>query len=484
MSAKLPLAAVVLVVLLGAALRLAALDAMEFKGDERESLLLAQQFIAERPWATDHAFPVYGLISSNGVGNAPLFTWIVAGFWAIAPSPVGVTRIIALLNVLTFFPLWCWARRRMSDWRAVMTVAVVAFSPFYVLYSRKIWAPDLMLASLLTVLWAIEWWRDGRPWRALALVLVATLVVGQLHQSGPIALLLLPIAAGVQWLVDRRSGHDYRWPRPTAGEIVALVFLVAINLFFWLPYLNYFFSLPAETFARRKLVEDWTPELLRKAALQVVPTDIFYFFDPHRYAFLDGVWRSRSYAWAVNTGWVLLAYGAWRWIRRPHTLPVVGVWWLMIVAVFAAARILTQPYYVLILAPLTAVLPAGGFDPPRPNRFIDSALATVRLAHALSLLVLSATLLAWLAGRQGAAGEYGVAYATREVQARQLAAGLPSPEARNPELACGDMPIEVQWLAQWRAKGRSADARLQMCDGWVLERGELVYRWQLRPASN
>ena len=139
---------------------------------------------------------------------------------------------------------------------------------------------------------------------------------------------------------------------------------------------------------------------------------------------------------------------------------------------------------MLILAPLTAVLPAGGFDPPRPNRFIDSALATVRLAHALSLLALSATLLAWLAGRQGTAGEYGVAYATREVQARQLAAGLPSPAARNPELACGDMPIEVQWLAQWRAKGRSADARLQMCDGWVLERGELVYRWQLRPASN
>ena len=253
------------------------------------------------------------------------------------------------------------------------------------------------------------------------------------HQSGPIALLLLPIAAGVQWLVDRRSGHDYRWPRPTAGEIVALVFLVAINLFFWLPYLHYFFSLPVETFARRKVVEDWTPELLRKAALQVVPTDIFYFFDPHRYAFLDGVWRSRSYAWAVNTGCVLLAYGAWRWIRRPHTLPVVGVWWLMIVAVFAAARILTQPYYVLILAPLTAVLPAGGFDPPRLKRFIDSALATVRLAHTMSLLALSATLLAWLAGRQGAAGEYGVAYATREVQARQLAAGLPSPEARNPD---------------------------------------------------
>ena len=78
------------------------------------------------------------------------------------------------------------------------------------------------------------------------------------------------------------------------------------------------------------------PELLRKAAFQIVPTDIFYFFDPHRYAFLDGEWRQRSYTIAVNSGWVLLAYGAWRWVRRPQALPVLGVWWLSIVAVFAA----------------------------------------------------------------------------------------------------------------------------------------------------
>lgn len=483
MSSKLPLLAVSLVLILGAGLRLAALDAMEFKGDERESLMLAQQFLTERPWATDHHFPIYGLISSNGVGNAPLFTWLIAGLWLLAPSPLGVTRLIAAINVVALVPLWWWARRRMSKWRAVATVAIVAFSPFYVLYSRKIWAPDVMLASLLTLLWAIEWWRDGRPWRALALFLLSVLLVGQLHQSGPIALLLLPIAVGIQWALDRRAGVSHRWPRITPTEGLVLAALIGINLFLWVPYLQYFFSLPAEVFARRRVVEDMVPELLRKAAFQIVPTDIFYFFDPHRYAFLDGEWRLRSYTIAVNSGWVLLAYGAWRWVRRPQALPVLGVWWLSIVAVFAAARILTQPYYVLILAPLTAVLPAGGFDPPRINRWLDGALAAVRIVHVLALLVLSATLLTWLADRQGTAGEYGVSYATRDAQARQLAAGLASTGAPNPELKCGGMPVEVQWLAQWRANGQAPTARLQLCDEWVLERGELVYRWQLRPAN-
>jgi hypothetical protein len=212
------------VIVIAAALRLYGLSAMEFKGDERESLVLAQRLIAEHPWSSAQSFPAYGLISSNGVGNAPLFTWIIAGLWAATHHPVTVTAAIAVLNVIILHPLWRWARRRMDEFRALMTLAIVAFSPFFVLFSRKIWAPDLMLAALLLILilWAIEWWRDARPWRALALLLLAMLVVGQLHHSGPIALALLPVAVALQLLVDRYRGLPVAsWRRPTRLESAA-----------------------------------------------------------------------------------------------------------------------------------------------------------------------------------------------------------------------------------------------------------------------
>ncbi|HEX8030045.1 MAG TPA: hypothetical protein VF491_16340, partial [Vicinamibacterales bacterium] len=379
-------ASAALVIAAGAVLRLYALDAMEFKGDERESILHAATFIADHPWSSSKPWPVIGLMSSNGVGNAPLFTWIIAALWAPTRHPVGVTAAIAIINVLALYPVWRWARRCMDEFRALIALGIVSVSPFFILFSRKIWAPDLMLAGLLCVLWGIEWWRSGRPWRGVALLLVAVLVIGQLHQSGPIALVLLPVAMAIQWLLDRMGGVPrMRWPRPSLAELVAIVAAVAANLFLWIPYVRYFLTVPASTFARRPMIETMQPELLRKIALQIVPTDIFYFFDPHRFPFIDGDWRRWSYTAAVYSGIPLLVYGAWRWLRRPQSLPVIGMWWWLIVAAFAASRILTHPYYALILAPITAVLPAGAFDREKLPTWFDRALAVTRVTYVMAL---------------------------------------------------------------------------------------------------
>ena len=105
-----------------------------------------------------------------------------------------------------------------------------------------------------------------------------------------------------------------------------------------------------------------------------------------------------------------MIYGAWGWLRRPWSLPVLGIWWLMVIAVFALTRILTQPYYALILAPITALLPAGAFDRPMQAPWLTRALGVIRIAYVLALLVLSATTVSWLSDRGGAAGEYGIAY--------------------------------------------------------------------------
>ena len=93
-----------------------------------------------------------------------------------------------------------------------------------------------------------------------------------------------------------------------------------------------------------------------------MPFDLFYFFAPHRDEFLTGALRSAFYYASVALGAPLYVYGLWRWLRSPLSLPVLGLWWAGVIAVFTLARIPAQPWYPLMLAPLPAVLAAGAFD--------------------------------------------------------------------------------------------------------------------------
>jgi hypothetical protein len=216
----------------------------------------------------------------------------------------------------------------------------------------------------------------------------------------------------------------------------------------------------------------------------MVPTDLFYFFDPHRFQFLEGDWRRWSYTAAVYSGIPLVIYGGWRWLRRPWSVPVLGVWWLMVIVVFALTRILTQPYYALILAPITALLPAGAFDSPTQPRWMTFALGTTRVIYVTALLMLSATTLSWLSQRGGAAGEYGVAYRTRLLQARMLASGVGRVATADADLKCDAVPVEVVWLADWMSPGRRHDDGVVLCENWIDEKNEVVHHWQFAVKAN
>jgi hypothetical protein len=468
---------------------------MEFKRDEQEALNLAMGLLIEHPWFSPRSWPTHGMLSSNGVANAPLFTWIIAAIWAPTRDPVAVARFVALINALCLYPLWLWARRHMDEYRALLTLAICAVSPFAVIFSRKIWAQDLLLPGVLAVLWGVEWLRSDKPWRGVVLLLVAALVAGQLHQSGPIALALLPLAIGAQFLIDRRRGHPgIRFTRPSTLEWAALIVVVGLNLFFWLPYLAYFFRLPGETFANRPRLDVIRPHLLGRVAKQVVPLDLFYFFKPDRADFLQDALRSSFYHVSVALGAPLLVYGVWRWLRSPLSIPVLGLWWAGIIAVFALLRIPTYPFYALILAPLPALLAAGAFDDPLMRGWLVRLLAGWRLAYVIALLGLTIATGAWLAGRGGVAGDYGIAYAIREAQARSIVIQLNSrppehyydlgelrPSEKNKTLTCGPPPIEVEWIVRSLDPSHpGVPPRFLICDGWLEEDGSLVYRWRLR----
>jgi hypothetical protein len=243
-------------VAVGTWLRFHRLDAFEFKRDEVEALNLSIRFIADHPWSSSASWPTHGMLSSNGVPNAPLFTWIVAAVWAPTRDPSTVTGVIALANALSLYPLWLWARRHMDERRALLALAVCAVSPFAVIFSRKIWTCDLLPPALLTLLWGVEWLRGGRAWSGIVLLAMSVLLVGQLHQSGAIGIPLLAAAIALQLIVDLDNGSRVRLSRPSVGESVALVLVIGVNLFLWLPSLRSSASCRREHSTRGRLLKD------------------------------------------------------------------------------------------------------------------------------------------------------------------------------------------------------------------------------------
>jgi hypothetical protein len=496
MHSKRTVAPAAVLIAIGAFLRLYGLEWMEFKGDEQEALTLGTNLIRDHPWSSAAPWPAHGMISSAQVHNAPLFTWIVALFWALTHHPVGVAALIALVNTFCLIPLWLWARRHMDEGHALLTLAVVAVSPFSVAFSRKIWTQDLLILGVLGVLWGVEWVRGTRPWRGVAMLGIGVLLAGQLHQSGPIALAMLVIAFGLQWLVDARAGRALRFPPPSRTDIATMAFVVAINVFFWWPYVAYLTQLPPAIITGRSYFQFLRPQLLANVVSQIAPRHLTLFLLNDFVVFQNDPMRASVFIATLVLGWPLAVYGVWRWLRAPFRLPVISVWWWLVIVAFTLAPLPAHVFYVLVLAPLPAVLPAGAFDGSLPRQWMVRTLEVWRWMYVAALLILTVLTGHWLGHRGGSLGEYGVAFEIKDTQARALSERLTTqPSAttgrvltsESEELAglnCHNVPIEVRWLVEWRGGLAAANLeRFELCDAWFDAAGDKAYRWAIRERS-
>jgi hypothetical protein len=473
---------------LAALVRFWDLPSMEFKGDEQGALTLGIRLIEERPWATSAPWPRSGLLSSTGIANPPFFNWVMALLWGVTRDPVWATAMVALANWLALFPMYLWAERRLGAERALVFLGVLSLSPFAVLYSRKLWAQDLLFPALTLVLWGFEWMRARATfWRGVACLLWGAVPMTQLHQSGPIALVVAVLAALVQWAYDIRKGTLIRVGRPSPAATLAILSGVGAFLFFWLPYLDYLNSLPPEALADRLKAPIMRPQLLRRLLFQVVPVDLSWFFlDDMKYFFsgfdYDSVaWTIRNigYYGAIVTGTVAGLYGVFNWIISPFSLPFVGVWWIGIILVFTLARIPSYPHYVLILSPLPALLIAGGFEFRNLEKPRLEWIRWVRWAYVTSLGLLTFGMLFWIGARGGSSGDFGVTYRVRLQQAEAIASGTEA-RAYASDLHCEVPNSEVRWLLVHELGAPEPADRLRLCEGWRDQGADREYVWAIR----
>ncbi len=209
------------ILLLAGVMRMGWPGITEFKADEARLLSLALDL------AEGKAFPLHGITSSVGIPNFPMSVWLYALPLTLWKHPYAATLFTGLLNTLSVGVCWLFVRRYWGSKAALAVSLMYAVSPWAIIYSRKIWAQNLL--PLFVIGWAFTGLLSfaERRWNMLAVHVVLLVIAFQLHFS---AFALVPITViFILW-----SWQQIHWRKFAVGGLVSIG-LLSPFLFFILP---------------------------------------------------------------------------------------------------------------------------------------------------------------------------------------------------------------------------------------------------------
>lgn len=175
------------IVLCSALFRIINLDLIEFKADEAINL-----FLASRPFF-GYGFTPGGTASSVGILNPPLFNYILFPLILISRDPQIISLMIGLINSLTIGLFYLLTKRYYGSLTAFFASLLFAFSPWAILYSRKIWTQDILLPVFILALFSFHKIMFEKKIKYWVLCIASSLFLIQLHQSSIFFLFLFAL---------------------------------------------------------------------------------------------------------------------------------------------------------------------------------------------------------------------------------------------------------------------------------------------------
>lgn len=158
--------------------RLFHLDLIEFKYDEAYTVFQMVQFY-ENPYLMQVGPP-----QSTGVYNFPLFNYMMIVLSLFSRSPVYLSFLIGLANSLSAVLFYLLFRKRFGDVPAFLSGLFLALAPWSIIFSRKIWIPDLIFPfALLAVYYLVKLVADKERKAVFPLAIFISLLI-QMHASG------------------------------------------------------------------------------------------------------------------------------------------------------------------------------------------------------------------------------------------------------------------------------------------------------------
>jgi len=232
----------------GIFLRAFCLDLFEFKTDELEGITRGLAAPAQHWWIG------HGAVSSAHIPFGPAFSYIMGFFAEFSQNPYTLTGFIVLANIIILlFSVLFFAEFSRDKGQFILCVLLFSLSPYSIIFSRKIWQPNLLLLFVIPLVLMIL--RAGRnPRLYLPIGLLASIIV-QLHHSG---LFYMPLLVGFAVWAElsksiREAGelgeHSHDPPGPessaaskTTGRRDAALWAAAgftVFIVFLIPYLTY-----------------------------------------------------------------------------------------------------------------------------------------------------------------------------------------------------------------------------------------------------
>ncbi|MDI1355185.1 MAG: hypothetical protein PSX36_09710 [bacterium] len=212
----------VVMIVLGIFMRLIWPSDMEWKDDEKDMFAMAQKAVETG------SLPKAGMRSGGGIVNPGLSVAPFALFALFTKDPVVMNQLVQVVNVLALccFLFFISSKIKGRDRDVWLNgLALAAVSPLAVLFSRKIWAQDML--PLISFLFLASNYYRQKGWGAFLWGLTGA-VMGQIHMSG------FFFAAGIFVFTvahDHFNGFRFRWGYWLAGSMLGGITLIGWILF-------------------------------------------------------------------------------------------------------------------------------------------------------------------------------------------------------------------------------------------------------------
>lgn len=396
-----------LIVLLIAGLtRLSSLNLIEFKADEALTVLSLEQFI-QKPHLIKS-----GLVSSTGARNFPLFQYLLVPASYISSDPRFLSGFIASINVLMIAWFYLVTKREFGQKTAAVAALILATSPYNILFSRKIWAQDLIIlfaVPIYDLLFRLK--HNPSNQKSLLILIILLTLQSQLHASGIFFFLLIIL---------------YLLIKPTKSPKTIIIGL----LLGVIPAIPYFYlqfsSIPQfpdlQAYQQTSLLLANRPNITHLITPFTYLTSFSWQEIMGDFDFNQFSQKSPAVAIDTLTSFILiisLVFGIYKtFSQKQHRLSSYFI--LGFIGLYILFTVPARLHYYQLISPYVALLAALGLQSLFKSQplFLYPTLSYI----VLSRFIFIGLFFSYLSTNQGVLGDYGVPYSSSVIMVNQVIA--------------------------------------------------------------
>lgn len=337
----------ILIILLAAYFRLYEINLAEFKGDEARDSFIAKDL------ALNGTVPLVGAPLTVGGNSGPIYYFILAIPFFFSQNPIVASAFVAVLNVIGVIITYKFAKEFFNQRIALITAAFVAVSPFAILFSRKIWNPDLLFPFLSILIYSFYSFIEKKNSKFLIPLSISFAILLQLHA---ITIFLLP--AILIFLFKSRSSINLKY-----FGIAIACFLILFSPFIYFEATNNFkniksFISTSGFFYFNKI----NTIAIQHLAAVTSGTDFNYILGDSSEAFFSSVHNVNKFFALDNLlllfGSALIFYFALTNFKKNLKYSILFLWMVIptIILLFFTASL--YPYHLLLLYPVNFLIVA------------------------------------------------------------------------------------------------------------------------------